>query len=76
LPSDIALLGAQDLARVGPIDLVIVRWPCQGHTRAGRGEGLRDPILYVLGDVADVTPSSNTSGTCSRVHSGECTFVG
>jgi len=40
---DIALLGAQDLARVGPINLVIAGWPCQGHTRAGRGEGLRDP---------------------------------
>ncbi len=42
LPLDIALLGAQDLARVGPIDLVIVGWSCQGHIRAGRGEGLRD----------------------------------
>jgi hypothetical protein len=28
LPSDIALLRAQDLARVGPIDLVIAKWPC------------------------------------------------
>ncbi len=43
LPSDIALLGAQDLARVSPINLVIARWPCQGHIWAGRGEGLRDP---------------------------------
>ncbi len=43
LPLDIALLGAQNLARVGPINLVIARWPCQGHTRASRGEGLRDP---------------------------------
>jgi hypothetical protein len=30
-------------------------------------------ISYVLGDVAGVMPSSNTLGTCSRVHSGECT---
>jgi len=43
LPLDIALLGTQDLARVGLINLVIAGWPCQGHTRAGRGEGLRDP---------------------------------
>jgi site-specific DNA-cytosine methylase len=43
LPSDIALLGGQDLAKVGPINLVITGWPCQGHTRAGHGEGLRDP---------------------------------
>jgi site-specific DNA-cytosine methylase len=42
LPSHITLLGAQDLAIVGHIDLVIVGWPCQGHTRAGRGEGLCD----------------------------------
>ncbi len=28
LPLDVALLGAHDLAIVGPIDLVIVRWPC------------------------------------------------
>ncbi len=43
LPLDINLLGAQNLARIGPINLVIAGWPCQGHTRAGRGEGLRDP---------------------------------
>ncbi len=42
LPSDIALLRVHDLAKVGPIDLVITRWPCQGHTRAGHGEGFRD----------------------------------
>ncbi len=42
LPSDIALLGSQDLARVGPIDLVIAGWPCQGHIWASRGEGLHD----------------------------------
>jgi site-specific DNA-cytosine methylase len=32
LPSNIALLGVHDFARVGPIDLVIIGWPCQGHT--------------------------------------------
>ncbi len=43
LPLDIALLGAQDFTRVGPIDLVIAGWSCQGHTRVGRGEGLHEP---------------------------------
>ncbi|PTQ27347.1 hypothetical protein MARPO_0204s0011, partial [Marchantia polymorpha] len=43
LPSDISLLGALDLDRVGHIDLVIAGWPCQGHTRAGHGAGLHDP---------------------------------
>jgi hypothetical protein len=28
LPSNITLLGAQDLVRVGPIDLMITGWPC------------------------------------------------
>jgi site-specific DNA-cytosine methylase len=42
LPSDIALLGVHDLARISRIDLVIVGWPCQGHTQASHGEGLRD----------------------------------
>ncbi len=42
MPLNIALLGAQDLGRVGPIDLVIVGWSCQGQTRVGRGEGLCD----------------------------------
>ncbi len=29
--------------KVGPIDLVIVGWLCQDHTRVGPNEGLRDP---------------------------------
>ncbi|BBN03753.1 hypothetical protein Mp_2g26090 [Marchantia polymorpha subsp. ruderalis] len=43
LPTDISLLGAPDLDRVGHIDMVIAGWPCQGHTRAGHGTGLHDP---------------------------------
>ena len=42
LPSAILLVGAQDLARVGPIHLVIAGWPCQGHSSAGHGQGLQD----------------------------------
>ncbi|CAM6092168.1 unnamed protein product [Calypogeia fissa] len=51
LPSDVSLLGAPDLEWVGPVDLVIAGWPCQGHTRAGRGRGLQDPrsgIFYKM----------------------------
>ncbi|CAK9224333.1 unnamed protein product [Sphagnum troendelagicum] len=54
LPLDIALLGAQDLAKVGPINLVIAGWPCQGHTRAGRGEGLRDPRSHMFWEMLRV----------------------
>ncbi len=54
MPSDIALLGVQDLARVGPIHLVIVGWPCQGHTQASRGEGLRDPQFRMFWEMLRV----------------------
>jgi len=54
LPLDITLLGAQDLARVGPINLVITGWPCQGHTRAGRGEELRDFRFHMFWEMLRV----------------------
>jgi site-specific DNA-cytosine methylase len=54
LPSYIALLGAHDLARVGPLDLVIVGWPCQGHTRASRGERLCDPRFCMFWEMLQV----------------------
>jgi hypothetical protein len=54
LPSDIALLGAHDLVRVAPINLVIVGWPCQGHTRASHGEGLRDPRSHMFWEMLRV----------------------
>jgi hypothetical protein len=59
--------------RVGPIDLVIAGWPCQGHTRVSRGEGLHDPQSCMF---AGVMPFSDSSSTCFHVHFGECTFVG
>ena len=43
LPSDIALIGPEDLQRLGRMDLVMAGWPCQGHSRAGSGQGLKDP---------------------------------
>ncbi len=59
MPSDIALLGAQDLARVGPINLVIAGWPCQGHTWASCGEDV-SLDLVCFGRFVGVTPSSYT----------------
>ena len=43
LPADIALIGQEDLQRLGRVDLVVAGWPCQGHSRAGLGLGLQDP---------------------------------
>ena len=31
------------LKNLGRVDLVVARWPCQGHSRAGLGQGLQDP---------------------------------
>jgi len=40
--------------KVGPIDLVITRWSCQGHTRVGRGEGLHDPRSRMFWEMLQV----------------------
>lgn len=43
IPTDIALIGYEDLKRLGRVDLVAAGWSCQGHSRAGLGQGLQDP---------------------------------
>lgn len=43
LISNFTLLGTPDLDRVGFIELVIARLPCQDHTQVGYGLGLQDP---------------------------------
>ena len=48
LPSDIALIGEEDLRRLERVDLVMAGWPCQGHSRAGMGHGLQDPTVRVI----------------------------
>jgi len=40
--------------RVGPIDLVIIGWPCQGHTQADHGEGLHDPRSRMFWEMLQV----------------------
>jgi hypothetical protein len=42
LPQDIQLMGAEQLEALGPIELVVVGWPCQGSSAAGKGRGLDD----------------------------------
>jgi hypothetical protein len=41
LLSNIALLGVLDLARIGPIDLVIFGWLCQGLSGGYRSRTFR-----------------------------------
>ena len=43
LPHDVTFISEADLRHLGPVDMVIAGWPCQGHSRAGAGRGLEDP---------------------------------
>ena len=55
LPRDVTLISDEDLKRLGHVDLVIAGWPCQGHSRAGAGQGLDDPRSSLFWDLVRVT---------------------
>jgi len=42
LPFDIQLIQKKHMELLGPVDLVISGWECQGFSAAGFGEGLSD----------------------------------
>jgi site-specific DNA-cytosine methylase len=42
LPSDIQLIQKKHMQLLGPVDLIISSWECQGFSAAGFGEGLSD----------------------------------
>jgi len=39
----ITLLGTPELGKIGPIDLLIFGWPCQGFSHVGIGQRLFNP---------------------------------
>lgn len=45
---DIRLVTADLLQALGPIDLVVTGWPCQGSSAARTGQGLDDSRLGLL----------------------------
>ena len=49
LPQDVELISEADIRDLGGVDLLIAGWPCQGHSKAGSGQGFWDPRsrLYV-----------------------------
>ncbi len=58
LPSNITLLRAPDLIRIGQIYLVILKWSCQSFSQVGIGQGLSNPksgllreLIYVAKDL-------------------------
>jgi hypothetical protein len=61
LPQDIRLVSQTHLHDLGPIDLVVAGWPCQGNSADGEGQGLDDPrsglfseLLRVLNAMQDL----------------------
>ena len=68
LPSDILLVGAQDLACVGPIHLVIVRWPCQGHSSVGHGQGLQDVKSHMFWEILRIVRHLQTHQVVSPAY--------
>jgi hypothetical protein len=61
LPQDIRLVSQAHLHDLGPLDLVVAGWPCQGNSAAGEGQGLDDPrsglfseLLRVLNILQDL----------------------
>lgn len=54
LPQDIRLVSSEHLQALGPIDLVVAGWPCQGNSAAGGGAGLDDRRSGLLAELIRV----------------------
>jgi site-specific DNA-cytosine methylase len=55
LPHDIAMIKYRHIKELGPVDLVICGFPCQGFSRASRkAQGLRDPRSAVFFDMVNI----------------------
>lgn len=54
LPQDIRLVSRTHLSDLGPVDLVVAGWPCQGNNAAGDGQGLDDPRSGLLSEMVRV----------------------
>ena len=51
LARDVTLISEADLQHLGPVDMMIAGWPCQGHLRVGACRGLKDPRSSLLWDL-------------------------
>jgi site-specific DNA-cytosine methylase len=55
LPHDISLIKYRHIKELGPVDLVICGFPCQGFSRATRNaQGLRDPRSAIFFDMVNI----------------------
>jgi site-specific DNA-cytosine methylase len=51
LPSDMQLIQKKHMELLGPVDLIISGWECQGFSMAGFGEGLSDTRYGLFTDM-------------------------
>jgi site-specific DNA-cytosine methylase len=51
LPSNIQLIRKKHMELLGPVDLIISSWECQGFSAAGFGEGLNDTRSSLFTDM-------------------------
>jgi site-specific DNA-cytosine methylase len=55
LPHDISLIKHRHIKELGPVDLIICGFPCQGFSRATRNaQGLRDPRSAIFFDMVNI----------------------
>jgi hypothetical protein len=66
LPQDIALIKQEHVQKLGPVDLIICGFPCQGFSRATRrAQGLRDPRSSIFFDMVNLIHEiTYTHGNC------------
>jgi predicted aspartyl protease len=66
LPQDIALIKQEHVQKLGPVDLIICGFPCQGFSRATRrAQGLRDPRSSIFFDMVNLIHKiTYTHGNC------------
>lgn len=48
------LLGAPNLVKIGPIDMVILGWSCQGFSQVDRKQGLANPKSRLFWDLISI----------------------
>ena len=80
LPQDISQIGSGELtnliARNGMVDMVVGGWECQPVSKAGRGEGLKDPRFDYFYDMVGITNFLQREQRRQPIHLFENTYPG
>ncbi|CAM6097627.1 unnamed protein product [Calypogeia fissa] len=68
-PADIRLIQQRHIELVGPLDLIIAGWECQGFSAAGSGDGLEDHWSGLFMDMVRVLTWAQALHPSSQVKS-------